>query len=316
MHVQPASSTTSTPRSATYRSPQRSTAMPDATPKLPTARQPRPDQRPIKPSSITARPSEHASREQQDRITALGLDCISFVVPVFNEADCIATLIEEIENCGRVLTADFEIIVVDDGSTDQTLEVLRELIPQRQRLRVIPCHSNGGQSRATCIGVRAARHGWIVTLDGDGQNVPGDAQRLVESLLDHDQPSRVGMVTGRRAKRRDRWIKRIGSRIANRVRKALLDDGVSDTGCGLKLFRRALFLDLPQFDHMHRFLPALARMQGTEVVEVEVGHRPRMAGVSKYGTLDRLRVGIPDLFGVLWLKHRALQGPSMPDHEQ
>ncbi|PKL96140.1 MAG: dolichol-phosphate mannosyltransferase [Gammaproteobacteria bacterium HGW-Gammaproteobacteria-8] len=268
------------------------------------------------PTSIAKHPSEQSRCQQQNQITALGLDCISFVVPVFNEADCIADLVEEIEHCGRMLTADFEIIVVDDGSTDHSLEVLRELIPQRPGLRVIPCQSNGGQSRAICIGVQAARYGWIVTLDGDGQNVPGDTRRLVEALLDHAQASRVGMVTGCRVKRRDRWIKRVGSRIANRVRMALLDDGVSDTGCGLKLFQRKLFLELPRFDHMHRFLPALARMHGVEVIEVEVGHRPRSTGVSKYGTLDRLRVGVPDLFGVLWLKHRAMQRPVLMDRDQ
>lgn len=253
-------------------------------------------------------PSRSASRYAGDQAVqdAPAIDRIAFVVPAYNEAGGIADLVAEINAAGNALAIDFEIVVVNDGSSDATEAVLESLRGRNPMLTVIHQENNCGQSAALHTGIEAARSEWVVTLDGDGQNVPGDARRLIHALQGCDHAGAVGMVVGRRQVRRDNWIKRISSRIANRVRSRLLGDGVSDTGCGLKLIRRDLFLQFPGFDHMHRFLPALARMHGRAVIEVDVGHRPRQTGTSKYGTLDRLSAGIVDLAGVLWLKHRLL----------
>jgi dolichol-phosphate mannosyltransferase len=174
-----------------------------------------------------------------------------------------------------------------------------------------------GQSAAIRTGVKAARAAWIATLDGDGQNDPADLPRLWAMAQAADAPA---LITGQRTKRRDSWIKRASSRIANRVRAGLLGDGTPDTGCGLKLFRRALFLDLPYFDHMHRFLPALVLREGGIVRSMPVNHRPRQRGTSNYGVFDRLGVGIIDLLGVLWLGRRAarprLIEPAAPPEEE
>ncbi|HNB90410.1 MAG TPA: glycosyltransferase, partial [Plasticicumulans sp.] len=160
-------------------------------------------------------------------------------------------------------------------------------------------------STAVATGIRHARGRWIATLDGDGQNDPADIPKLLAVLTDPTRPLKRVMAAGYRRKRQDTWIKRISSKIANGVRSRLLGDATPDTGCGLKVFERAVFLELPYFDHMHRFLPALVRRAGYELVSVEVNHRHRTRGVSKYGTLDRLAVGIVDLFGVMWLQRRA-----------
>ena len=230
---------------------------------------------------------------------------LSVVVPVHNEAENIGPLVAEIRAAlgGRVA---YEIVLVDDRSTDQTPERLAALAAAHGEVRVIRHERNAGQSTALVSGVRAARGPLVATLDGDGQNDPAD----IPALLDRYRADAGGrgaalLVAGHRTNRRDTWITRVSSRIANAVRGRLLHDRTPDTGCGLKLFPRALFLELPYFDHMHRFLPALTLRAGGRVVSVPVSHRPRTRGRSHYGIHNRLWAGIVDLLGVLWLTRRA-----------
>lgn len=229
---------------------------------------------------------------------------LSIVIPVYNEADGIEALIDEACSAldGQL---DFELLVVDDGSDDGTADLLQACRARQPRLRVLRHRQRSGQSAALVSGIAAARGRWIATLDGDGQNDPADIMKLYREL--ERSAAAVRLIAGYRRRRRDDWLKRLSSRVANAVRRAALGDGTPDTGCGLKLFPRAVFLALPQFDHMHRFLPALVRRAGGEVLSVEVSHRPRRHGVSKYGMLDRLWVGIVDLFGVWWLSRRAMR---------
>ena len=225
---------------------------------------------------------------------------LSIVVPVRNEQDNVASLIAEIDTALKPVI-EHEIVYVDDGSTDATYATLKKLQGQYPQLRVIQHERSCGQSTAVRTGVKFARFDWVATLDGDGQNDPADIPKLLAALAEG-----VDLVGGnRRASRRDTWIKRISSVIANTVRSKMLRDDTPDTGCGLKLFNRAAFLDLPYFDHMHRFLPALIKRRGGKIVSVPVSHRNREHGKSNYGTLDRLMVGIVDLFGVAWLQRRA-----------
>jgi dolichol-phosphate mannosyltransferase len=225
---------------------------------------------------------------------------ISVVIPVCNEFDNVGPLAREI--VAALTGREFEIIFVDDGSTDDTaaaVRALREDIPEVRLLR----HSfRSGQSAAVCSGVRYARAEWIATLDGDGQNDPADIPKLFE--VRHS----AELVMGNRVQRRDTWLRHLQSRVANGVRGRLLGDGTPDTGCGIKVMRRDVFMDLPRFDHMHRFLPALFLRAGARVVSVPVAHRPRERGTSKYGLFDRLWVGIVDIFGVMWLRRRAKPG--------
>ncbi len=225
---------------------------------------------------------------------------LSVVVPVRNEAENIAPLVAEIAAALDGLIT-YEIIYVDDGSTDATAAEIVRLGP---RLRSVRHARSCGQSAAIRTGVRAAQAKWIATLDGDGQNDPADLP-LLWGLARAAPESPPLLIAGYRCHRQDSWSKRAASRVANRIRARLLGDDTPDTGCGLKLFPRALFLDLPDFDHMHRFLPALVLRAGGTVRSVPVNHRPRRRGVSNYGVLDRLGVGIVDLFGVLWLQRRA-----------
>jgi dolichol-phosphate mannosyltransferase len=228
---------------------------------------------------------------------------VSVVVPVKDEAENILRLIEEIHAAldGR---ADFEVIYVDDGSRDATPERLAQACGRFPRLRVLRHRSASGQSAAIRTGVRAARHPWVATLDGDCQNDPADIPSLLEQLAPGRRAPGLALVAGWRAQRRDSALRKLSSRIANGVRGRLLGDATPDTGCGLKVFSRETFLRLPFFDHMHRFLPALFLRQGALVVSVPVRHRPRPAGRSKYGVHNRLWVGIVDLFGVMWLNRR------------
>jgi dolichol-phosphate mannosyltransferase len=234
--------------------------------------------------------------------------CVSVVVPVRNEAENLWPLIEEIQNAldGH---ADYEIIYVDDGSDDDTPARLAQARERCPRLRVVRHRSACGQSTAVATGVRAARFPWIATLDGDGQNDPADLPKLLAAVGPGQRTPDLNLVIGWRTTRNDSGVRRWSSRIANRVRGGLLGDRTPDTGCGLKVFPREVFLRLPFFDHMHRFMPALVLRDGGQVLSVPVHHRPRTAGVSKYGIGNRLWVGIVDLFGVLWLKRR-MQRPQ------
>ena len=229
---------------------------------------------------------------------------LSIVVPVRNEAENILPLLAEIHAAleGR---GEFEVVYVDDGSRDQTAARLAEALAQYPRLRVLAHRASCGQSAALMTGVRAARGEWIATLDGDGQNDPADIARLLAARDGATRPARLQLVAGYRRKRHDHWWKRFASRIANGVRSRLLGDATPDTGCGLKLIERSAYLELPFFEHMHRFLPALVQRNGGATLSVEVSHRPRTRGRSNYGVLDRLWVGIVDLAGVMWLKRRA-----------
>jgi dolichol-phosphate mannosyltransferase len=231
---------------------------------------------------------------------------LSIVVPVRNEADNVLPLLEEIHAAMEGKEAgkgEFEVIFVDDGSRDATAGRLLEAQARYPRLRVLAHRASCGQSAALMSGVRAARGAWIATLDGDGQNDPADIPKLLQ--VRDAAGTGVRLVSGYRKKRQDNWLKRFSSRVANGVRSRLLGDATPDTGCGLKLVERATWLELPFFDHMHRFLPALVQRAGGATLSVEVSHRPRTRGSSNYGVLDRLWVGIVDLFGVMWLKRRA-----------
>jgi dolichol-phosphate mannosyltransferase len=230
---------------------------------------------------------------------------LSIVIPVRDEADNVAPLAREIHQALARLCA-FEIIFVDDASTDKTvksiLTVRRDHVPQIRVLR----HCVGcGQSIAVRNGVLAARAEWIVTLDGDGQNDPADIPALLQALKQCERAGDLKLIVGNRTSRQDDWVRRVSSRIANVVRRRLLRDDTPDTGCGIKLFHRATFLELPPFNHMHRFLPALFQRAGARVESVAVSHRPRTRGCSKYGVANRLWVGIVDLLGVRWLIRRA-----------
>jgi glycosyltransferase involved in cell wall biosynthesis len=227
---------------------------------------------------------------------------LAIVIPVLNEAETLAPLLEEIIAALAGQT-EYEIIVVDDGSSDATPAVLSRC--RYLPLRVIRHRVRCGQSAAIATGVEAARAAWIVTLDGDGQNDPADILRLYRSL--RDAAADVGLVIGHRMQRRDSLPKRVSSRIANRMRALVLGDGTPDSACGLKAFARTTFVSLPRFDHMHRFLPALVQRQGRRVISIEVKHRARTGGHSKYGLHNRLWVGMVDLLGVWWLKRRALR---------
>ena len=228
---------------------------------------------------------------------------LSIVVPVLNEADNVAPLIAEIRRAVGDLGA-YEILFVDDGSTDETVERIRaEMTPGD--LRLVRHKARCGQSTALLTGVQAARGVFITTLDGDGQNDPADIPLLWQAAQNHiNATTQPFLVCGYRVNRRDTWMKRRSSRIANAIRRWALNDDTRDTGCSLKLYRRDLFLRLPHFDHNHRFLCALAIRAGGVILSVPVNHRPRLSGVSKYGFWDRLWVGIDDLWGVAWLMRR------------
>jgi dolichol-phosphate mannosyltransferase len=227
---------------------------------------------------------------------------LSVVVPVFNERDNVLPLINEITGALRGLI-DFEIVYVDDASKDDTLAVLTAAKADNQELRVIRHLSQSGQSTAVRNGVRAARGSWIATLDGDGQNDPADIPKLL--AMRDQSPGQIKLFAGWRVNRKDTGSKRLASRAANAIRSRLLHDETPDTGCGIKLFEREAFLDLPYFDHMHRYLPALMQRAGWKVQSVPVNHRARGTGVSKYNNLNRALVGIADLRGVGWLIKRS-----------
>ena len=227
---------------------------------------------------------------------------LSVVVPVFNEAGNLLPLLEEI-HVALASHGDFEVIIVDDGSTDDGPQRLATALAGRPRLRALRHARRAGQSAALRTGIEVARGDWVATLDGDGQNDPADLPRLLREARERDL-SGHWLLAGWRTRRRDSGLKRLSSRLANGLRRRLLRDATPDTGCGLKLLPRATFLALPWFDHMHRFLPALVLRAGGQVVSIPVSHRPRRQGRSKYGVHNRLWVGLVDLLGVFWLQRR------------
>jgi dolichol-phosphate mannosyltransferase len=237
---------------------------------------------------------------------------LSIVVPVHNEADNVGPLMAELTAAldGRL---EYEIVFVDDGSDDGTAERLAELASSVPGLRVVRHPARRGQSSAVLSGVRVARGEWVVTLDGDGQSDPADIPGLLAVLHNSGPSTELRLVNGHRRRRRDSWVKRLSSRIANAVRRSWLKDATPDSACGLKLFHRATFLDLPHFDHMHRFLPALFMMAGWRIASAPVHDRSRRHGRSHYGLFDRLWVGIVDLAGVLWLQHRVIHAVPMEE---
>ena len=234
---------------------------------------------------------------------------ISVVVPVFDEAGAAPDLAREI--AGAFKGRRFEIIFVDDASRDGTRAALTALKAEIPQLRVLGHARNAGQSRAIRTGILGALGGVIVTLDGDGQNDPADGPALVDALL--AGPPELALVGGERVKRQDSAAKKVASRIGNGVRKRLLGDQANDTGCGLKAFRRDAFLQLPYFDHIHRYLPALMQREGFRVEFRPVHHRSRQTGASKYTTLGRLWASLSDLAGVIWLKSRARNPGSVSE---
>ncbi|MDX1582858.1 MAG: glycosyltransferase family 2 protein, partial [Thermoanaerobaculia bacterium] len=252
-------------------------------------------------------PPERTRREQLNVAGGAGLfepklvPRLSVVIPVLNEERNVRPLCQEVREALESRLS-YEIIFVDDGSTDKTVAMIRSLMKDG-RVRLLRHSERRGQSAAIRTGVRAASGRWIATLDGDGQNDPRDLLELWQLVTATDVE--VGLVNGIRETREDGHLKRVASRIANRVRGTVLSDGCPDSGCGIRVFARDAFLDLPSFDHMHRFLPALFRARGHEVLQVPVHHRPRRYGLSKYGIRDRLWVGIVDLIGVAWLGRRS-----------
>ena len=233
---------------------------------------------------------------------------ISIVVPVRNEEGNIAPLVRDIESACTDIGA-FELVYVDDGSSDGTAAGLAGLAATRPWLRVVRHAQSCGQSAAVRSGVRAATAPIVATLDGDGQNDPSFIPAML-AQLEAAGPS-AGLVQGQRVGRKDTGFKRMQSRIANKVRGAILKDGTRDTGCGLKCFRRDMYLALPYFDALHRFMPALVVREGFDVLHHEVRDRQRLTGVSNYGFFDRLWVGILDLAGVWWLIRRRKRVPEI-----
>lgn len=226
----------------------------------------------------------------------------SVVVPVHNEAGNVEQLITEIARAldGRA----FEMVFVDDASTDETRAQLVALKSRFPMLRVLGHRKNAGQSRAIRSGILAARAPVVGTLDGDGQNDPADLPDLYRQLTRADAPHDLKMVMGRRGSRKDTAWKRFGSRFANNIRKRMLKDDCDDSGCGIKVMDRAAYIQLPYFDHMHRYMPALMRADGHGVEFQEVNHRPRGQGRSNYTNFGRLRDALSDLRGVMWLIRR------------
>lgn len=235
---------------------------------------------------------------------------VSVVLPVFNEESCIEGVLRELHGVLSGMGEGFEILAVNDGSSDRTRVVLMGLVPVLPGLRVLTLIPNSGQSAAMGAGFRLARGEAVVAMDADGQNDPADIPALVDALGSCD------VCCGYRVNRQDPWSKRIGSRFANAVRRALLHDGVRDTGCSLKAFKAWVVRDLPmELKGMHRFLPALALMRGARISQLPVRHRARSAGVSKYTNMGRLGRTVSDLFAVGWMRSRYRRFEVKPECE-
>ena len=230
---------------------------------------------------------------------------ITVLVPCFNEVDCVGPLTDEIESALDRLEASSEILFVDDASVDGTSEALDEIRRRHPRVRVLAHARNCGQSAAQATGFRSARGAIVVTMDGDGQNDPADIPRLIERL---EQGVDVDCGVRRNRRAGDGWVKRVASKIGNGFRNAVTGDRVTDAGCCMRAIRAEALAEVPAFNGMHRFLPTLLRAQGWSVAEVDVNHRPRSAGKSKYGVHDRLWRGIVDCLAVRWFCRRAVSG--------
>ena len=226
---------------------------------------------------------------------------LSVVVPAYNERENLAPLLSELIAALEATGHSFEIVMVDDGSTDGSAEWLRDAALRDARLRVLVLAGNVGQSAALAAGLARVRGSIVITLDADLQNDPADLPKLLAALDGAD------VVSGIRAGRRDSWLRRVSSRIANGVRRAALGDHITDIGCSFKAYRREALEGIPMFVGVHRFLPALCQFRGARVVEVRVSHRARRHGVSKYGVSNRLWRGLHDLVGVSWLKVRLIR---------
>ena len=227
----------------------------------------------------------------------------SVVIPSYNEEENVIPLAEEVISTLRDLPGGYELILVDDASTDKTASVIRQLEAQYPTVRGVFHRVNAGQSAAVASGFQAARGEWVGTLDGDGQNDPAD----LPGMLALAEQQGVDCVTGVRAKRQDTWLRKFSSRVANGYRNWITGDKVSDSGCGVRVARRSALREVPVFNGLHRFLPTLLRGQGFTVIETPVNHRERMRGVSKYGVHNRLWRGIRDCFGVRWYLARAVR---------
>jgi dolichol-phosphate mannosyltransferase len=228
---------------------------------------------------------------------------VSVVVPVYNEQDNVEPLAAELSRLQDRIP-DLEIVFVDDGSSDGTWSRLRDVCQRHAVIRALRYERTRGQSSAMLVGLRRATGDVLVTIDGDLQNNPADIPAMLDVLADCD------VVCGYRAKRRDTWSRRIGSRLANRVRGAFTRDGIRDTGCSLKVFRRVCVQDLPDVEGVHRFMPAYFKLNGRRIREMAVDHRPRTHGTSKYTNLKRLPRTIFDLVGFIWYRKRHL--PALP----
>ncbi|MEM9262729.1 MAG: glycosyltransferase family 2 protein [Pseudomonadota bacterium] len=249
--------------------------------------------------------AHHLSRPSDESGTPdlASIPSVSVVAPMFNEAGGAVALVDEI--AFALGDRAFEVLAVDDASTDGTGDLLKGALADRPFLRVLSHGANAGQSRALRTGILAAKAEIVITIDGDGQNIPADIPRLIDALEALPPEKGVMMVAGERQKREDSAAKRWASRAANGLRSSVLRDGARDTGCGLKAFYKQAYLRLPYFDHSHRYLPALMIREGLNVEFVPVGHRPRTHGASKYTNLGRLLVAFRDLLGVMWLNGRA-----------
>jgi dolichol-phosphate mannosyltransferase len=230
---------------------------------------------------------------------------LSVVVPAFNEEENIIPLAEEIISALGKLPGGFELILVDDKSTDSSTQVIQNFM--HPNVRAVFHRINCGQSSAVASGFQAARGDWVATLDGDGQNDPADLPAMLEEAIS----SGVDCVTGVRSKRQDNFIRRFSSKAANGFRNWITGDQVSDSGCGIRVVRRAALREIPVFNGMHRFLPTLLRGQGFTVVERSVNHRERLRGTSKYGVHNRLWRGIRDCFGIRWYLKRAVRADRL-----
>ena len=224
----------------------------------------------------------------------------SFVIPVYNEAENLARLSHEIDDIIHRIGRPCEVIWVDDGSTDTSFDIIKQMASRDTHSRYIRFYRNYGQSAAMSAGFHAARGEFIITMDSDLQNDPADIMAMVPCLADCD------MVVGWRKNRRDTWWKKITSRFANAIRNRLSRETIRDTGCSLKIMKSSYLKKIKMYKGMHRFLPTLMKMEGARVMEVPVRHRPRVAGVSKYGTWDRAFSGLRDLLAVRWMQDRHI----------